>query len=187
MVSRPECDRPSNRVNGSDRVAVGYIRSAKGVRGCVKLEVLTHRQSRFDELSNVVIERPDSPDRIVDIETWKPDPPGLLIKFSGVDSPEKARATIVGGYVTIPPNEVAPPPPDEYYVSDLIGCSVVGVDGSRLGTVADVLQMPTTDVYVVNDQTREFLIPAVAHFVREVAILDRRIVVRGMEELLPKA
>jgi 16S rRNA processing protein RimM len=182
----PERDRPRGNISGSDRVAVGYIRSVKGIKGFVKLEVLTHRQSRFDELSDVAIEKAGAANRMVAIEAWKPDPPGVLMKFSGVDSPEDARANIVGGYVTIPPDQVAPLPADEYYVSDLIGCSIVEVDGSNLGKVTDVLQMPTTDVYVVRNQTKEFLIPAVGHFIVEVSIPQRQIVVRGVEDLLAK-
>ena len=167
-----------------NRVTVGYIRSAKGVSGKVKVEVLTHRLNRFGELSQVVIEKAGQPDRPVHIETWKPDPPGVLIKFSGIDSREDARADIVDGYVTIPASEVATLPSDEYYISDLVGCSVADVDGLQLGTVTEVLQMPTTDVYVVNQDDSGLLIPAVGHFVVDVSITDGRIVVQGIEELL---
>ncbi len=168
----------------SDRVTVGHIRRAKGVRGLVKMEVLTHRLSRFDEISEVVIEKAGRPTRRTRIESWKPEPPGVLIKFAGVDSPEAAKDEIVEGYVTIAANEVADLPSDQHYVSDLIGCDVVDTDGIRVGRIEQVLEMPTTDVYVVRDVNREILIPAVGHFVVRIATAESRVVVQGIEELL---
>ena len=166
------------------RVTVGHIRRAKGVRGQVKMEVLTHRLSRFDEISEVMIEKAGRPSRRTRIESWRPEAPGILVKFAGINSPEAAREEIVEGYVTIAASEVADLPPDQHYVSDLIGCEVVDTAGIRLGRIEQVLEMPTTDVYVVRDGNREILIPAVGHFVVEIATAECRVTVQGIEELL---
>ena len=168
----------------TERIAVGYIPRTKGVRGVVKVEVLTHRLSRFDELSHVVVQKEGHADRPLDIEHWHSEPPGILMKFVGIDNPEEARETLVKGYITIAPHEMAPLPKDIYYISDLVGCVVQDESGGHLGKIAEVLKMPSTDVYVVRDGRRELLVPAVRDYIVEISIPQRRLVVRGIEDLL---
>jgi 16S rRNA processing protein RimM len=168
----------------AERVAVGYITRTKGVRGFVKVEILTHRLDRFDELSQVVLQKNGREDRLFQIQHWRPEQPGILMKFVGIDTPEEAREVLVEGYITVAPHEVAPLPEDSYYISDLIGCAVLDEAGRHLGKIIEVLQMPSTDVYVVRHKNREILVPAVGNFVLEVSIPRRELVVRGIEELL---
>jgi 16S rRNA processing protein RimM len=168
----------------ADRVAVGYVARAKGVRGAVRVEVLSHRPDRFEQLSAVVLQKEGRPNLPLRIEAWRPDPPGALVKFAGIETPEQAREALVGGYVTVAREDVAPLPADTYYVFDLVGCRVDDESGRRIGEIAEVLAMPSADVYVVRGEGRELLLPAVADFVVEVNIAERRLVVRGVEELL---
>jgi 16S rRNA processing protein RimM len=168
----------------TERVAVGYIPRTKGVRGAVKVEVLTHRLSRFDELSQVVLQKKGRADYPLEIEYWRPEQPGILMKFVGIDTPEKAREVLVKGYITIEPHEVVPLPEDLYYISDLVGCAVQDESGQHLGKIIEVLQMPSTDVYVVRDGQRELLVPAVGDYIVEISIPRRQLVVKGIEGLL---
>ena len=61
---------------------------------------------------------------------------------------------------------------------------VYGV-GKVVGVVEEVLEMPSTDVYVVRGSHGEILIPAVKDYVKTVETGQRRIVVGGIEELVP--
>ena len=167
----------------SERITIGYIVRTKGVRGEVRVAPLTHSIERFDMLSKVVIERGEEPLRDLIIQHWRLDSPGVLIKFGGIDTPEQARETVVKGYITVPRDEVAPLPGDQYYVFDLIGCDVVDECGSHLGKLIDVREMPSTDVYVVDTGSKEVMVPAVRHYVVEVSIAKRRVTVRGVGDL----
>ncbi len=166
-----------------ERITIGYIVRAKGVRGEVRVEPLTHSIERFDMLSKVVIERGEEPLRDLIIQHWRPDSPGVLIKFGGIDTPEQARETVVKGYITVARDEVAPLPGDQYYVFDLIGCDVVDEGGSQLGKLIDVREMPSTDVYVVDTGSKEVMVPAVRHYVVDVSVAERRVTVRGVGDL----
>lgn len=171
--------------NGSsDRVAVGYVTGTKGVRGAVRVEILTHSLSRFDEIAQVVLQKEGRKDLPLQIEDWRPERRGIVVKFAGVDAPETAREVLVKGYITIAPGEVPSPPSGKYYISDLIGCRVEDEAGRHLGEIVDVLQEPSTDAYVVKDGGNEFLVPAVADFIVDLSVTGRRLVVRGIEELL---
>ena len=117
------------------------------------------------------------------IEAWRIDAPGILVKFAGIDTPEEAKASLAKGYLTVPRDEVPPPPDGAHYVFDLVGCLVVDEKGQALGEIADVLAMPSADVYLVRSGEREVMVPAVANFVTDISLAERRISVRGVEEL----
>jgi 16S rRNA processing protein RimM len=170
-------------MTAGERITVGYVVRAKGVRGEVMVEPLTHSIERFHALSNVTVERPGQPLTELVIEYWQPEAPGVLIKFSGIDNPEQARHAIVKGYITVPREEVAPLPDGQHYVFDLIGCDVEDESGLRLGSLIDVREMPSTDVYVIDTGTKEVMVPAVQHFVVDVSVARRRITVRGVGDL----
>ena len=104
-----------------------------------------------------------------------------MLKFAGIDAPEQARSILVGGYVTIAPNQRDPLPEGTHYIDDLVDCAVVNSEGQPLGRIVEVVSMPSTDAYVVRGIKGEALVPAVGDFVVEIA--PGRVVVRGVEEL----
>ena len=58
---------------------------------------------------------------------------------------------------------------DGYYIGDLIGLEVIMEDGTKLGTVRDVLQTGANDVYIVDTvNDKELLIPATHECVMEI-------------------
>ncbi len=163
------------------RVAVAYISRPWGVRGEVRAEALTHRVERFSDLRDVVLQCAGRPDRPLELERWRVDAKSLLLKFAGIDAPEEARSILVGGYVTIAPDQRDPLPEGTHYIDDLVDCAVVSPEGQPLGRIVEVVSMPSTDAYVVRGTKGEALVPAVGDFIVEIA--PGRVVVRGVEEL----
>jgi 16S rRNA processing protein RimM len=167
------------------RVAVGYVARAKGVRGEVGIQLLSWDPERFHGLRRVRLERTGEPDRELKIQHCRSDARGPLIKFTGIDTPEAARQQLVGGYLTVAGEDVAPLPEGAFYVFDVIGCEVWDQDlDVRRGVVLEVLAMPSTDVYAVRpDGGGEVLIPAVKNFVVSIDTEAQRITVQGVAEL----
>ena len=167
-----------------ERIAVAYITQPKGLNGQVKAQPLTHGFGRFDELSTVVIQRQNCPDRRLRLEHWQAVPNGILLKFTGIDTPEKAKEQLSSGYVTIAAEELAPRPEGAYYIFELVGCAVQDQTGRLLGEIVEVLTMPSTDVYQVHGPGGELLIPAVEDYIVSISIAERLIVVQGIDELV---
>ena len=67
---------------------------------------------------------------------------------------------------------------------DLVGCRVEDEEGSELGKVADVQEMPSADLLVIRNGRKEVLIPLVGDFVTEVLVSERRVLVAGVEDLV---
>lgn len=166
-----------------ERVTIGYVVRAKGLAGEVRVEPLTENIERFDGIREVSLERGREPARTLVIESWRVDSPGILIKFAGIDTPEQAKAVLAKGYLTVPGDAVPPPPDGTHYVFDLVGCQVVDERDQVLGEIADVLAMPSADVYLVRSGGKEVMVPAVANFITDISVAERRVSVRGVEEL----
>ena len=67
-----------------------------------------------------------------------------------------------------------------WFIQDILGFPVFTTDGTQLGVLQEVLNLPASDVYVVKGE-REYLIPAVDEFLREVDLENGRIVVSIIE------
>jgi len=93
----------------------------------------------------------------------------LLLSFEGVadrTAAEALRNTLL--IVEADPDEL-PDDPEEYYDHHLVGLRVVTVGGLEVGTVGEMLHLPTQDVFAVRrPDGREALIPFVAKIVPEV-------------------
>ena len=76
-----------------------------------------------------------------------------------------------------------------YFVADLIGLSAIDAEtGENLGTVQDVLALPSNNVYVISGKSgpdgcrgREILVPAVPEFVKEISLDGGHIKLRLIE------
>lgn len=64
-----------------------------------------------------------------------------------------------------------------FFIQDIIGASVRDESGAELGKLADVLELPGGNVYVVRG-AREILIPAVPEFVLDTDVGNQVITVR---------
>ncbi len=171
--------------DGHERIAIGYVVRPKGVRGEAVVEPLTGDVGRFDDVEEVILERSGQPPKRLRIAGWRLDGRGILMKFTGIDSPETVAEEVAKGYLTIPRDEVPEPPEGTIYVFDLVGCRVEDEGGNGLGEVVGVQEMPTADLLVVRNGQREVLIPLVGDFVLQVLLAEHRVVVTGVEELVP--
>jgi 16S rRNA processing protein RimM len=73
---------------------------------------------------------------------------------------------------------------DEVFVHELVGLSVFTEEGDTLGTVANYMEMPAQDVFVVTrDNGEEAMLPAIEDFILEIDMEGGRLVVAPIEGL----
>jgi 16S rRNA processing protein RimM len=68
-------------------------------------------------------------------------------------------------------------PPGHYYLDDLVGMTVLNVEGEAVGRITDVLRTGSNDVYVVNEGRDSILVPAIRDAIRELDLENGRILV----------
>ena len=98
-----------------------------------------------------------------------------LLKLAGVDTMEQAQA-LRGKKVEIFREDVGP---DVIFAGELTGVEVYA-GGEKIGTVAQVLDYPGNQVYVV-EGAREYMIPAVKEFILRTDLEGNRMDVKLLE------
>ncbi len=93
---------------------------------------------------------------------------------------EDARR-LVGAKLCVPESRLPSLNSDEFYWYQLIGLEVVSPDGKKLGTLEEIIETGSNDVYVVRRGGEEILVPATQEVVRKID-LQRRLMTVDLPE-----
>jgi 16S rRNA processing protein RimM len=107
----------------------------------------------------------------------------LLLTLEGCDSMTAAEQ-LVGCEVCLYEADLPLPGPDEIYLYQLLGMTVVTTGGDRVGTVADAFDTPSNTVCVVRSEDHEYLIPLIADVVTAIDRDGRCLVIEPLPGLL---
>lgn len=154
------------------RLVVGLVRGIHGLRGAVRLEVLTDDPGRFAPGARLFREGHDQP---LTVEWSQNDGPGILIRFQ--ELPDRESAEIVRDAYLEAVVEPDARPDDSWYWHEVIGTPVTTSTGEDLGAVTDIFRTGGSEVFVVEGPRGEVLVPAVGSLMIEFAPLEGRIVV----------
>jgi 16S rRNA processing protein RimM len=127
-------------------VIVGRVRKAHGVRGELVVEPISDEPGavfapgrRFfvgDEEG-----RPDARGTTVEVVSARPFREGFLVTFAGI-ADRNAADLWRDRYLLIPESELPAPPEDEIYLHDVPGMRVELPDGTLVGRVVTVWELP---------------------------------------------
>ena len=106
----------------------------------------------------------------------------VVLKFAGVDSISDAE-TLVGSEIQIPRSERAALGNDEFYVSDLAGCTVTD-SGREIGRIKDVQFGSGEAPLLVIEGKKEYLVPFAAAYIEKIALEQKRLEMKLPEGLL---
>ena len=77
---------------------------------------------------------------------------------------------------------------EQYFISDLIGCTGIDEQGKVLGTITDVWIMPANDVWVLSTPEGDIPLPVIDEVILSTEIQKKQVVIRlidGLRDLLP--
>ncbi len=164
-------------VEPEPELRIGRVLKAHGVKGAVRVELLTDFPDRFAPGREVLL----AEQRLKVARSEELDGT-MLVTFEGIDD-RTAAEQLAGAYLTVPLREARALPADRYYHFQLVGLTVIDARGPReLGKVAEVLTYAANDVLRVTDGDHEILIPMIRSVVRSIAPAEGRITVDLPEE-----
>ncbi len=171
----------------SNRIAVGIIRRAHGVRGEASVEPWSDAPERFDDLRSVTVVSPDeAQSRELRIEHVRTHAGRALVKFAGIETPEDVRL-LQNWTLEIPEGEARELDADEYFLHDLPGLTLIDDQGRERGVVIDVYEGGGGILLnVKRPDGREFELPFAADICTEIDLASRRILVsipEGLEDI----
>ncbi len=157
----------------------GKIVSVHGIRGEVKIVSYCDSPGLLCGLNRLFLGKDHTE---VTVERSRVHKGMVISKLSGIDTPEQAeqlRDTVL--YMDRDDIKLGD---RTYFIQDLIGITVRDADTDLVyGKITDVMQTGANDVYVVNGNGREYLVPAIADVVTETDIENNTMLIRPLDGL----
>ncbi|GHV95962.1 ribosome maturation factor RimM [Spirochaetia bacterium] len=135
----------------TEKFIIALIGAPFGLKGQVKVRPLSGDIENLLKLQSVAVrhhsqEGPGTTERILQIEESFPQPPAVLMKFAGFDTPEAAKA-LQGAELLADREHASPLQPGEFYIEDLRGLAVTAApgeaaapEGKIIGHITDIIE-----------------------------------------------
>ncbi|HEX9079828.1 MAG TPA: ribosome maturation factor RimM [Desulfuromonadaceae bacterium] len=164
-------------------IPVGKIIGAHGIRGQVRVYSYSGNLESLRAARSVVLKSPQGDTREVAIKGVTPHSGKIILGLKDFTDINQVLP-LVGSEVCLWRSQLPEPEEDEYYWRDLIGLEVVTTDGAVIGSVVDIFETGSNDVYVVRSGDREYLIPAIGDVIRSIDLESGRMTITPLEGLL---
>jgi 16S rRNA processing protein RimM len=164
----------------NDRVLLGEIGAAQGLKGEVRLRSYTHDPAaiaRYGALD-------DENGRKIEIDSLRVTPKALIVRIKGVTTREGAEA-LANTKLYIARSRLPERDEEEWYHADLIGLAVVNAGGIPIGTVIAVQNFGAGDLIEIKPSAGgpTVLVPFTRDAVPEVDVEGGRLVLVPPEGL----
>lgn len=166
-----------------DWIRVGWVRKAHGLQGEVEVGLDWTESTSLLAAERVWLFRDDVPGREYEIRRARSTPKGVLVVFDGVVDREGAEA-LRGHLVAVPRANLPSLEKGEYFLSDLVGCTVDGPEGP-IGEVVEIQLYPSVDAVVVRRPTGERVEqPLLDEWIERVDLDRGRLCLRSLDGLI---
>jgi len=171
------------------RLVVGRLRKPHGLKGDVALFPLTDSPDQAfvtgRRLQMVDVAGDPVGDPLV-VERARGFHREWLLKFEGLDSRTSLEQLPAwrGLFVTVPADQLPAPADDEVYYHELVGFATKLEDGTPVGLVSEVYELPSGVTLEIQGPKREFMLPFVKEFVGPIDRSARHITIMPPEGLI---
>ncbi len=178
----------ANHQNQPDYLILGEILRPHGVRGEMRMRILTDYPERFiNELKTIYLgDNPASPVDEYTLKSARFHKDYLLITLTTITDRNDVEP-LRGKKVMIDIENAVPLEEGEFYLYQLMGLSVQTEDGTFLGDIRDVIETGANDVYLVKGgQFGELLLPAHEETIISIDFEAQMVTMNLPEGLLPE-
>lgn len=171
-----------------ERIKIGKITAPVGLKGEVRILSFSEDPYRFEDLEYVYY----SDGQKAGIQNVRYKGTQVILKLEGIEDRNASEAAR-GRELFMDAEDLPELEDGQYYVRDIVGFSVVSVDGEVLGELKDVLTDRAQDLYVVrpvrsegsggsdesdgSNKKKDLLIPGAGEIIRSVDIEEKVITV----------
>jgi 16S rRNA processing protein RimM len=163
-------------------LAIGKVLKPWGLKGAVSVYSYAESPESFLRISVLYVQNEGGTTELPLLEA-KRHKKGVLLRFKGRERIEDVE-DLVGLTLYMDKQELPPLEEGEYYWHELIGMEVFTEAGRPVGRLEKVLDTGSHDVYVVVNEGREVLVPAIRDVVRKVDVPGRTMIIHAVEGLL---
>lgn len=164
-------------------IAVGKISGTHGIKGHLKVFSYSGNIESLQHSGTVLFKLKTGQLQEHCIKSVSAHAGGFIVSLADFDDINQVLS-LVGGELCLKRSQLPEPAEDEYYWRDLIGLKVVTSQGVELGQIADIFETGSSDIYVVRNADKEYLIPAIADVISHVDIPGNKMVITPLDGLL---
>ena len=167
-----------------DLLSVGRVSGSHHLKGAIKL---TSNIDNIEALAGnkVMVELPSGEVKILTIakisfmvdKKW-------IVEFEELTN--KNDANLIQNSVIKVRRDILGIQEDEFLSNDTLGMVVITEDGEKIGEVTDLYETAAHDIYVVEDEEYETMIPDVDVFIKKIDFDKREIIVSLIEGMREK-
>jgi 16S rRNA processing protein RimM len=172
-----------SKLSPEDLLLMGKVVRPHGIEGALRIKSYAQSEDSFLNAGTVFLRSSSGETREYAVASVRPHKNTFLIKLEGLNTLEEAEkyreATILIKRDSLPREE-----DDEYFWHDLIGLEVYLRGGEYVGTLKHIIPTGSHDIYVVQEGRSEVLIPAIHEVVREIDLVNNKMIISEMEGLL---
>ena len=161
----------------TDFFTVGQIVNTHGIKGEVKVMVLTDDANNFKRYGKVLVK-----DEWKKIEGVKFQKDRVILTLEGINDMNTADDN-KQQYLMVSREDEPELPDDMYYITDIIGSDVVDTEGNELGKIYDVIQTKNNDVFWIR-KPKELLIPVLEDIVLEINVEEKKVIIEPVRQWL---
>ncbi|HLA45455.1 MAG TPA: ribosome maturation factor RimM [Aggregatilineales bacterium] len=186
-MSEKQSASSENKTDAPKHLVIGQIIRPHGVRGELRVRVLTGYPERFNQLEYVVlgVDAEQESTSTYEVERARLHNDQAIVKIAGIDDREDADR-LRNLFVMVSLEDAIPLEEGEYYQYQLIGLAMYTDKNEYLGDVLDILETGANDVYIVQSpRYGELLVPAIESVVQSIDLASQRIIITPIPGLLP--
>jgi 16S rRNA processing protein RimM len=167
----------------NELIAVGKIIGTHGIKGLLKVYSYSGNIKSLQSTETVLLKGKDGTLREYALKSVSAHAGGFIL---GLDcfSDINQVLPLTGSELCIKRSQLPVPDEDEYYWRDLIGIAVYTDQGAELGTLVDIFETGSSDIYVVRGSSREYLIPAIADVIAHIDVPGKKMIITPLDGLL---
>jgi 16S rRNA processing protein RimM len=165
-----------------DYTIIGKIINTHGVKGELKIYPMTGDVDRFLNLENIYI---GEDKKSLTVEKARFHKSFIIIKLKEYDNINEVLI-YKEEYIYVDDEDKLILPEDSYFIEDLIDCKVFDLDNIEIGHIKDIIHTNKDDVYVIKSSfdDKEYLIPAVKEFIKQIDIKSNLVIIDPIEGML---
>lgn len=162
-------------------IIIGKVINTHGIKGEIKIQPLTNDLDRFSDLQTVYLG--DNKEKLT-YEKSRVQKNFIVMKlkeYNNINDVLKFKE----GYIYVASEDRVELGKDEFFITELLDSTVYNMDGDSLGSLIDVYEGISSDVYIIKGEKGQFMVPAVKEFIKKVDVVKKEIFIDPIEGMLP--
>lgn len=155
-----------------EKIQIATVLKPQGLNGELKCKLFNPNSEILKNVNEIYLEGKDVPSRVVSMRFLGDF---MYLKLGTITSREKAD--LLRGFGIYIDKSLITIPDDEFIISDIIGSEVQSENGEHIGILKDVQNYGATDIFVIEQYKREYMVPFVGDVIKKVLPKQKLIIV----------